>query len=104
MTAFAAALRSLFLDPNMSVLALYRAGGAGAGVAVRVMRSAPDELTNFSGQRFVVETVMIDVRVSDVSDLASGDTFDIDGEVFVVQGAPRRDEDRLTWRAEARAG
>lgn len=44
MNAFAAAIDLLFEDPNMAVDALYRAGGAGSGTPVRVIRKAPDQL------------------------------------------------------------
>lgn len=103
MSAFSAGVAALFADPHLSVSALYRVGGAGAGSAVRVIRSMPDETTNFASARLVVETVLIDVRVADAPDLAEGDTFEIASEVFIIVGAPKRDEDRLAWRAEARA-
>lgn len=103
MTAFTAALSALFSDPNMSLSALYRVGGEGDGAAVRVIRSAPDEVMNFGSTRILVDTVILQVRISEAPELAEGDTIEIAGEVFEVRAEPKRDADRLVWTAEARA-
>lgn len=102
MTAFAAAIGAMFRDRNMGVDALYRAGGSGDGVPVRVIRRAPDRFGNFGEGRFVAEAVLIDVRISDVAQLARGDTFEIGAELFEVRSDPVRDSERLIWAAEAR--
>ena len=83
--------------------ALYRAGGTGDGVSVRVIKRAPDRLTNFGDGRFVSDSVLIDVRLSQVSALAPGDTFQIGGALYEVRGEAVRDSERLVWAAEARA-
>jgi hypothetical protein len=103
MTAFAAATSTLFRDPNIAVDALYRPGGIGSGVAIRVIRSAPDQVAAFGEGRFVTDTVLIAVCVADAPDLASGDTIEADGVLFEVRADPVRDADRLVWSAEARA-
>jgi len=103
MSALASALGILFRDRNMSAQALYRAGGAGDGVAVRVVKRAPDRLGNFGEGRFVTDSVMIDVRLSEVPALEPGDTFEIAGQLYEVRGEPVRDSERLIWAAEARA-
>ena len=102
MTAFAAATSALFRDPNIAVDALYRSGGAGAGVSIRVVFSSPDQLAAFGEGRFVTDTVLIAVRVADAPDLASGDTIEVDGVLFEVRADPVRDADRLVWSVEAR--
>jgi len=102
MTAFAAAIAALFRDRNMAVDALYRAGGGGDGVPVRVITRAPDRIGNFGEGRFVVEAILIDVRISDVALLERGDTFEIAGEIYEVRSDPVRDSERLIWAAEAR--
>ena len=102
MTAFGAAVDAIFADPHVARAALYRAGGAGPGESVRIIRSAPDDVAAFSAGRFVVDTVLIDVRVAEVADLATGDRFELDGEVLEISGEPRRDALRLVWKAEAR--
>lgn len=104
MTAFAAALGVLFADPNLGTSAIYRAGGvSGGGETVRVVRKAPDQMGNFNGGSFVTDTVELDVLISACPDLAKGDQFDVDGEVFEIVGEPARDAGRLLWRANARA-
>lgn len=101
MSAFAGAVDLMFLDPYMAVDALYREGGSGWGVPVRVIRRAPDQITEFGPGRFVHDAVLIDVRVSEVGCLSLGDRFLIGDELFEVKGDPIRDSERLVWRAEA---
>ncbi len=103
MTAFTAAAAALFRDPNIAVDALYRPGGIGLGVAIRVIRSAPDQVAAFGEGRFVTDTVLIAVCVADAPDLASGDTIEVNGVLFEVRADPIRDADRLVWSAQARA-
>jgi hypothetical protein len=101
-TAFTAAAAALFRDPNMAVDALYRSGGIGVGVPVRVIRSSPDRLAQFGESRFVTDTVSLDIAVADAPDLAESDTVEINGTLHTIRGAPIRDADRLIWTAEAR--
>lgn len=101
--AFGAAIDAMFRDRHMASDALYRAGGAGDGDPVRVIKRAPDRITNFSDGRYVSDSVLIDVRLSQVSALAPGDTFEISGVIYEVRGEPVRDSERLVWAAEARA-
>lgn len=91
----------IFADPNMAMDALWRSGGVGAGIPVRVIRRAPDEVSSFSAGRFVSDTVLISVRVADAPTLKPGDTFEIGGELFEVRSEPLRDSDRLVWSCEA---
>ena len=100
MTPFDAALEVLFTDPNLSTPALYLQSGVGVGRNIRVMRRNPDQLVEFGSARLLSESVVLDLRVSDCPELAPGDRFEIGAEIFVVQGAPRRDRERLIWTAE----
>ena len=100
MTAFAIATDLLFADPNLSNPALYQQSGVGSEREVRVMRRNPDRLVEFGAARLVSDSVVLDVRVSDCPELAAGDRFEIGGEIFVVQGSPQRDRERLVWTAE----
>jgi hypothetical protein len=102
MTVFTAAIDVLFADPNLGLDAVYRVGGADPGVTVRAILRRPDRVGDFGETRIVAETLVIDVRVSDVAAPADGDAFDIGGETFVVQGEPIRDAERLVWTIEAR--
>lgn len=100
MTAFATALDVLLRDPNLSTSALYVPMGVGPGVEIRVMRRNPDRLVEFGAARLVSDSVVLDVRVSDCPELVAGDRFEIAGGIFVVQGAPQRDRERLIWTVE----
>ena len=73
----------------------------GATRPVRVMRSAPDAVAEFSDGRFVTDTLTLRIRIAQLPDLARGDVIEIDGENFVIRGAPVRDGERLVWSAEA---
>ena len=101
-TVFAAAIDALFADPNLGIEAVYRSGGADPGEPVRVILRRPDRIGEFGEARIVAAAVMIDVRVSEVAAPAEGDTFAVDGMVYIVQGAPARDAERLVWTSEAR--
>jgi hypothetical protein len=99
--AFGAAIDAIFRDANVAEDAIWRAGGIGEGIAVRVIRKSPDELVRFGSSRTVMATVLIDVRVSEVASPASGDTAEIDGDVFEIIGTPVRDGLGLVWTCEA---
>jgi hypothetical protein len=100
MTAFAEALGVLFSDPNLSTPALYQQAGIGPEVAFRVMRRSPDRMVEFGAARLVSDGVVLDVRISDCPELAAGDRLEIGAEIFLVQGTPKRDRERLVWTAE----
>jgi hypothetical protein len=100
MNAFAAALAAIFADPNLAVDALWRVGGAGAGVPVRVTLSNPDETVAFGERAIAYEARRVELLVSAVPVLAAGDTIEIDGEVYPVINRPKRDADRLVWSAD----
>ena len=102
MNAFATAMNVIFADRNMAVDALWFAGGTGPGVAVRVIRKSPDEITPFGAGRILSETTLLDVRVADMPNPASGDLIRISAEDFLVQGEPKADRERLIWTLNTR--
>lgn len=102
MTAFATALDDLFADPHIARTALWRAGGGGEGIPVRVISRRPDRIAEFGETRVAVPTAMFDVRVSQIPAIAEGDTLEIDGALFAVQGEPLKDAEGLIWTVEAR--
>ena len=102
MTVFAAAIDVLFADLNLGIDAVYRAGGADPGMPVRVILRRPDRISEFGQTRIVAKTLLIDVRVSEVADPAEGDTVEVDGTVYVIQGEPTRDAELQVWTIEAR--
>ena len=103
MTAFDLATDSLFADPNLAVDALLRLGGSDPALAIRVIRAMPDKFASFGDGRFVVDTVLLNIRLAEAPALSAGDTVEIAGQLHEVQGTPTRDSDRLVWLAEARA-
>lgn len=100
--AFSAAIDDLFADSNLARVAIWRAGGGGDGVAIRVIVRRPDQVVDFSGTRITTATTLFDIRISEAPTLAEGDTIEVDGEVLVVQGEPLRDAERLVWTADTR--
>ena len=103
MTAFDLATKSLFADQNLAVDALLRVGGSGPAQPIRVIRAMPDQFASFGEGRFVVDTVLLNIRLINAPVLSAGDTVEIAGQLHEVQGTPTRDTNRLTWLAEARA-
>jgi hypothetical protein len=102
MTVFAAAMDTLFADPNVAHDALYRASGADPGIPVRVIIRRPDRIGEFGDTRIASETATFDVRGSEIACPAESDTLDVDGVTYVIQGTPVRDAERLIWTIEAR--
>lgn len=100
MNAFADGLTALFADPNIATSALWRAGGVGAGVAVRLVDAAPDESVGFGEARVLASARRVELLASAVPGLARGDTIEIDSVVHTVLAAPRRASDRLTVTVE----
>jgi hypothetical protein len=99
-TAFAAAIDDLFDDPNIACHGIWRAGGVGPSISVKVITRRPDQVVGFGDSRAILPTMLIDVRRSEVSVPASGDTVEIDGEIFDVIAAPTLDSLRLVWTCE----
>ena len=102
MNAFATAMNAIFADANMAVDALWFAGATGPGVAVRVIRKSPDEVTPFGAGRILSETTLLDARATDVPSPAAGDLIRIGLEGFILQGEPNLDRERLIWTLNTR--
>jgi hypothetical protein len=98
--AFTAASDALFGDPNIARDAIWRAGGVGAGVPVRIIARRPDQAVGFGDSRAVLPTTLIDMRRAEVADPASGDTVEIDSETFEIIATPTIDSLRLVWTCE----
>ncbi len=102
MNAFATAMNAIFADANMAVDAIWFAGGTGPGVAVRVIRKSPDEITPFGAVRVLSETTQLDVRFADMPAPAPGDLIRIGTDDFILQGEPKADRERLIWTLNTR--
>jgi hypothetical protein len=104
MNAFATAINAIFADANMAVDAIWFAAGTGPGVAVRVIRKSPDEITPFGAGRILSETTQLDARVADMPIPVPGDVIQIGAETFTLQGEPKLDRERLIWTLNTRPG
>ncbi|GLS45149.1 head-tail joining protein [Methylobacterium brachythecii] len=80
MSAFSLAIDSIFDDPNIAGDALWRAGGQGDGVPVRIIRKSPEAIVGLGGNQYDLDAMLIDVRLSEVPSPAQGDTFEMQAE------------------------
>jgi hypothetical protein len=102
MSVFEAALDRIFGNPSMAVAGLWISATTSEERPIRVIRRAPDRITEFGAARFVSETLMVDVRVSDLPDPRPGDLIVIGTDSFTIQGEPTRDRERLIWSLDLR--
>lgn len=102
MTVFDDMMATLFADPNLAVAAVLTTRD-GEAVAVKIVRRRPDDVVSaFGGTSIKAETFAFDVQVAEIETLEEGMILEIAGELFIVEGAPVRDADRLLWSAQAR--
>ena len=66
MNAFAAAMDRIYANPSMAAAAVWISATTSEERPIRVIRRAPDRITEFGAARFVSDTLMVDVRVSDL--------------------------------------
>jgi hypothetical protein len=101
MSVFAQAIGDLFADPNLAAEAVYLPEG-GEPISVRVIARRPNRVLEFGDARLHAETAVFELRTSQVSNPRSGDRLDVGGEMFVIQGEPVRDSERLVWTLDTR--
>ena len=101
MELFAAALADILADPHVGVDAVWRQGGAGAPVPLRVVRSSPDRVAAAFDAAVIQATDVLTVALAGVPSLASGDSFSIGADTLVVQHA-ERDAIGVAWRVFCR--
>jgi hypothetical protein len=97
MSAFAAAMDALAADPNIGTTATYRAGGTGAPVLLRVVRSAPDRLGDAFGTSVIQASDVLTVAIAVLPALGTGDTFQLGADLLTVTHA-ERDAAGVAWR------
>jgi hypothetical protein len=102
MSAFDLAVEDLFADPNIAQTAIYRAGGNGDGISVRVIARQPDRDIEFGDINIHTVTTVFEIMVSEVPTPAENDTITLSGETFIIQGEPKRDAERLIWTLDTR--
>lgn len=104
MNAFGAAINAIFADPNMSVPAAYRARGAVTTTPIRVIRSAPSAVTDWSRGSFVQASIIFDVRISELPNPLVNEEITVDGITYVIREEPLRDSEGLCWKLGMRDG
>ena len=101
MSAFAAAMDALAADPNIGMEASYRAGGTGAPILLRVVRSAPDRLGDAFGTNVIQASDVLTVAISALPVVDADDTFTLGADILTVQHA-ERDAVGIAWRVLCR--
>ncbi|WP_337875684.1 hypothetical protein [Elioraea sp.] len=90
-------MAALVADPNLGVEAIYRQGGTGPAVAVRVLRSSPDRIGSGFGTEILSATDVLAVAIASLPNVAAGDTFALGAELLTVTHA-ERDASGTAWR------
>ena len=67
-----------------------------------VIHRAPDRITEFGAGRLVGDSMVVDVRVSDLPDPRPDDLIVIGADSFNIKGEPIRDRERLIRTMELR--
>ena len=101
MNAFAAAIDALAADPNIGADATYRAGGTGAPVLLRVVRSAPDRLGDAFGPSVIRASDVLTVATPVLPAVDADDPFPLGPDPLTVQHAGR-DAAGIAWRVFCR--
>ena len=102
MNAFAAAMDHIYANPSMAVAAVWISATTSEERPIHAIRRAPDRITEFGAGRFVSDSMIMDVRVSDLPDPRTGDLIVIGTDSFTIQGEPVRDRERLIWTLDLR--
>ena len=102
MTVFEAAVQALFADPNLAEDALWRPGGTGPGVAIRIIRIQPQPIFDIGGAKLVQDGTAFDVPAGSAPTIDEADTIEIGGQVYRVQAPPVSSMDGRVWRLDVR--
>ena len=102
MSVFAAAMDRIFTLASMAAPALWISANTSEERPIRVIARAPDRITDFGAARLVSDSVVVDVRVTDLPTPRQGDLIVIGSESHVIQGEPLRDRERLVWTIDLR--
>jgi len=95
--AFADATAALVADPNLGAGAVYRQGGTGPAIPIRVLRSSPDRVADAFGTEILSATDILSVAIAQLPDLAAGDSFALGPDLLTVTHA-ERDAAGIAWR------
>lgn len=89
MNAFADAMAALSADPNLGEAAIYQRVSSGDSIALRVVRSAPDETIDAFGTALVRPTDIVLVATADIAAPAKGDVIIVASGSLTVLAALR---------------
>ena len=100
---FDLAIGTIFADPNIAKDALWRVGGVGDGLPVRVVFKTPQEIVSVQETRFELRATLIDVRLADIAAPTIGDTVQIieSGASYTITGLTTIDSARIVQTCEA---
>lgn len=100
MTAFAAAIDTLFSDPNLGADATYTPVG-GSALSVRAVTETRRLDQQFEPFRTgaIVTAYSAEVRASEVAQPQKGDTLQVNSRTFKVMSF-EPDADKLSWRLD----
>ena len=102
MSVFDTAVQALFRDPNITESALWRPGGVGAGIAIRIIRTRPQAEFDIGGVKLLQDPVLFDVPAGMAPTIAENDTIEAGGALFKIQSPPVRSMDGRIWRVDVR--
>ena len=102
MSVFDTAVQALFRDPNITEGAIWRTGGLGAGLAIRIIRTRPQAEFDVGGVKLVQDPVLFDVPAGMAPTIAENDTIEAGGDLFKIQSPPVRSMDGRIWRVDVR--
>ena len=102
MSVLKAAMDRIFTQADMAAPALWISATTSEERPIRIIRRAPDRVTDFGAGRFVSDTTVVDVRVADLPTPRPGDVIVIGADSHVIQGEPQRDRERLIWTLDLR--
>ncbi len=97
MNVFADAMAALVADPNLGAEAVYRQGGTGPAVLMRVLRSSPDRVADAFGTGILSATDILSVATAVLPGVAAGDSFALGPDLLTVIHA-ERDASGTAWR------
>lgn len=100
MNAFAAAMDRIFANADMAEAAVWISGVTSEERPIRVIRRAPDRISDFGSAHILSDTTTVDIRVAELASPRPGDLIIIGAESFAIQGEPLRDGERLIWTVE----
>ena len=102
MSVFDTAVQAFFRDPNITEGAIWRTGGLGAGLAIRIIRTRPQAQFDIGGVKLLQDPVLFDVPAGMAPTIAENDTIEAGGDLFKIQSPPVRSMDGRIWRVDVR--